>query len=177
MRSEGPGRAARFAVALAVVGWVLAAGGVAKGEALLGVPAPSFVLDDLAGRTWTLEDLRGGGVLLLGFGSVFCAACQETLSQLEATRREFGPRGLRIAAVNVDGAKAARAVTTVTRRLEVGYPVLLDGDGAVSEAYGVDVIPFLVLLDAGGTVRAVHRGGAADLAVALDLETAVGAGR
>ncbi|MHB8764447.1 MAG: TlpA family protein disulfide reductase [Deferrisomatales bacterium] len=142
-----------------------------------GEPAPGFALGDLEGRVWTLERLRRGGPVLLDFGSVFCAACQEALRGLEQTRQTFVPRGLAVAAVNVDGPKAARAVATVTRSLGVGYPVLLDGDGAVAEAYGVEVIPFLVLVDAAGTVRAVHRGLAADLAAVLDLEAALAAAR
>ncbi|GAB4285501.1 MAG: hypothetical protein Kow0092_39550 [Deferrisomatales bacterium] len=142
-----------------------------------GEAASGFSLEDLEGRVWTLEDLRRDGPVLLDFGSVFCAACQEALRWLEQARQTFGPRGLAVAAVNIDGAKAVRAVATVIRSLEVGYPVLLDGDGTVAAAYGVDVIPFLVLVDAGGTVRAVHRGRAADLATALDLETALATGK
>jgi peroxiredoxin len=132
--------------------------------------APGFELVDLDGRSWTLEELRGGGPLLLDFGSVFCAQCQDALRWLETARQEYGPRGLAVAAVNVDGPKAARAVATVTGSLGARYPVLLDPDGAVAEAYGVEVIPYLVLLDREGRVRAVHRGLDEDLAGTFGLE-------
>lgn len=169
-------RTALLALGGALALWAASLSAVAAGPEP-GEAAPVFSLPDLEGRAWTLEDLGQDGPVLLDFGSVFCAACQEALRWLETARREFGPRGLAVAAVNVDGAKAARAVATVTRSLEVGYPVLLDGDGAVAEAYGVEVIPFLVLVDAAGTVRAVHRGLAPDLAEVLGLDAALAARR
>lgn len=146
--------------------------GAAPGQA-----APGFELTDLDGRRWTLEELRGGGPLLLDFGSVFCAQCQEVLRWMETVRQEYGPRGLAVAVVNVDGPKAARAVGTVTRSLGAGYPVLLDPDGAVAGAYGVDVIPFLVLVDAAGFIRAVHQGGGPEMVELMRLNAALADGR
>lgn len=166
-----------MAVAVALWIWGTAALSRAEVGAAPGQMAPGFALTDLEGRTWTLEGLREGGPLLLDFGSVFCAQCQEALRWLETARQEYGPRGLAVAAVNVDGPKTARAVATVTQSLGAGYPVLLDPDGAVAEAYGVEVIPFLVLVDAGGVVRAVHQGLASDLSEVMRLDAALAAGR
>ena len=92
------------------------------GAAGLGDGAPEFRLKDLEGRKRTLADLREGGPILLNFGSVFCASCQEALRRLEEVRRELGPRGLRVAAVNLDPPKAARAVQSVVRGSAQGIP-------------------------------------------------------
>jgi peroxiredoxin len=53
--------------------------------------------------------------------------------------------------------------------LSSGSPVLLDF-GSVAEAYGVEAIPYLVLVDGAGTVRAVHLGRSPDPAAALGLD-------
>jgi peroxiredoxin len=166
----GAGGVFSMGLAVALCLWGTAADARAQVGAGTGAAAPGFELVDLDGRTWTLEELRGGGPLLLDFGSVFCAQCQEALRWLETARQEYGPRGLAVAAVNVDGPKSARAVATVTASLAAGYPVLLDPEGAVAEAYGVAVIPYLVLLDGAGRVRAVHRGLDEDLGAVLGLE-------
>lgn len=132
---------------------------VAFAQALeIGQGAPDFRLRDIDGTHRTLAELRGSGALLLDFGSVFCFNCQETLSLLEEIRRAPAAFRLRVAAVNLDPAESASAVKAIARGIELGYPILLDPEGIVSTAYDVTQIPYLVLIDAKGIIRAIHRG-------------------
>ncbi len=151
--------------ALLPLGWASAALALGPGE-----PAPAFELTALDGGQHSLESLSGGKPLLLDFGSVFCTACREALGWLEDAQRAYAGRGLRVAAVNVDGPKAVAAVNSVCSGIGVTYPVLLDGDGSVAQAYGVEAIPYLILVGPGGRVRAVHLGRAPDPAAALGLD-------
>jgi peroxiredoxin len=128
------------------------------GAAAVGDQAPEFRLKDLDGKERSLSDLRQGGAIVLDFGSVYCASCQEVLRRLEALRREQKPGGPRVAVVNEDPPWAEKVVQSVMRELRAGYPVLRDVDGSVAESYGVKQIPHLVAIDAEGIVRAIHEG-------------------
>ena len=154
-----------------VLGACLALGAGRCDAVEVGAPAPAFELTARDGAVHSLESLSGGAPLLLDFGSVFCIACREVLEWLEGVQQRYGPRGLRVAAVNLDGPRFLTAVNSVCDNLGATYPVLLDADGSVAEAYGVEAIPYLVVVDPSGTVRAVHLGRAPNLATALELET------
>jgi Redoxin len=64
--------------------------------------------------------------------------------------REWEPKGVTVLLVDIreDRAKVARAAT------ERGYvaPVVLDPDGAVSEAYGIHATPTVFLIARDGTI-------------------------
>ena len=136
----------------------------------MGDRAPEFRLKDLAGKERTLAELRHGGPIVLDFGSVYCASCQEVLRRLETLRREQKPGGLRVAVVNVDPPWAEKVVQSVIKGLRAGYPVVRDPEGATAETYGVKQIPHLVAVDAGGIIRAAHEGLPTDLKQALRLD-------
>jgi hypothetical protein len=77
------------------------------------------------------------------------------LPSINQVHREWEPRGLTVLLVNIreDRATVSRAVT------QRGYaaPVVLDMDGRVSDAYGVNATPttFLVAPDGALVARAV----------------------
>ncbi|MBI5445067.1 MAG: TlpA family protein disulfide reductase [Deltaproteobacteria bacterium] len=155
----------RRALGLLAVLLPLLAGAVAVGD-----QAPEFRLKDLEGRERSLSDLREGGAIVLDFGSVYCASCQEVLRRLEALRREQKPGGPRVAVVNVDPPWAEKVIQSVMKGLRAGYPVVRDLDGTTADAYGVKQIPHLVAVDAEGIIRAVHEGLPANLEQALQLD-------
>jgi len=128
-----------------------------------GDRAPDFKLMSVDGVETTLGDLMGKRSLLLDFGSVFCANCQSALSLLSDVAQECDSGKLKVAAINVDAPNSAKAVRAVIQGLSPGYRVLLDGEGVVAAAYGVTQIPYVVLIDETGTVRAVHTGPLSEL--------------
>lgn len=130
-----------------------AARAVEKGEY-----APTFSLPTTEGTISSLDDIRGGGALILDFGSVFCSSCQEALMILADIRAEYSARGLGVAAVNIDPENSARAVASIAGKLNLGYPVLRDPKEKVMSLYGISGIPTVVLIDSRGIVRAVHTG-------------------
>ncbi|HSB60529.1 MAG TPA: TlpA disulfide reductase family protein [Vicinamibacteria bacterium] len=76
-------------------------------------------------------------------------------STIERLHREFRGRGLEVLAINIqeDRATVARWV----REHPVSTRILLDADGAVTEAYGVTATPtaFLVAPDGGLVAKAL----------------------
>ena len=70
--------------------------------------------------------------------------------------RTLRATGFTVLGVNVD--EAPEKARKIADRLTLDFPLLLDTDQAVSEAYSVNAMPFTVLVDRDGKVRYVHRG-------------------
>ena len=112
-----------------------------------GLPAPARRAKDLAGRSWDLAGLQGRAVLV-NFWATWCPPCLAELPSMQALADQNGPDRLVVLCVNVreSAAKVARFVQATGLRL----PVLLDPDGAVTQAWNVNVFPTSVLVGADG---------------------------
>ena len=112
-----------------------------------GLPAPALQAKDLAGRSWDLAALQGRAVLV-NFWATWCPPCLAELPSMQALADQHGSNKLVVLCVNVreSAAKVARFVQTTGLRL----PVLLDTDGAITQAWNVNVFPTSVLVGADG---------------------------
>ena len=109
---------------------------------------PPLALSGLNGQRYALDGLRGR-VVLLYFWATWCPICTAELpSRIEALHREFGDRGLAILAISMR--EPPDTVATWLKRHPISSPVLLDSDGAATEAYRATTTPTFVLLDRNG---------------------------
>lgn len=120
------------------------------GEAL-----PQVALEDLSGERHALGD-SGAGPALWFFWSVFCPNCKEVMPDLAQLQRDWGSRGLRIWAINVDGDRFSNAVRSYVRDVELPFPVVydrLEGEYLVAaDPLGVAKTPTLYLAGADGRI-------------------------
>jgi len=128
------------------------AGTLQVGEAL-----PAVTLTDWSGRATPLASVRGT-VTIIDFWATWCIACRTLLPQLEAMRRDYAPRGLVIAAINID-----RAQPPADRFLSERIPgctltLLRDPDGVLLARFGAAGMPALYVVDRAGIVRMVKAG-------------------
>lgn len=130
-----------------LVGGLLASVSLAELE---GSSAPDFVLKSTAGTNLRLSEYRGR-VVMVSFWASWCGQCRSQLEGLEGMRKRYEGAEFELLAVsldtNLDQARDA------ARALGVGFPVLHDANGSVSEMYGVDSMPLIVLIDRDGIVR------------------------
>jgi len=111
--------------------------------------APDFQLETLTGETLTLSQFRGQSVLLT-FGAIWCPSCRleaPILQQLHENQSD-------LVILAIDSEEEAQTVQEYADELGLTYPIALDLDGAVSEAYGVWAIPTNLLIDEDGYIRA-----------------------
>ena len=115
----------------------------------IGEMAPDFQLETLTGETLTLSQFRGQPVLL-SIGTTWCPSCRGEAPFLQGLHER--QTGLVILAI--DSEEEAQTVQEYADELGLTYPIALDLDGAVSDAYGVWAIPTNLLIDEDGYIRA-----------------------
>jgi len=147
---RGMGRT-RAAALLLLAAWLLAAAGCGGKLAVLepGDPAPPFALQDLEGRTVSLAELRGRYVFVR-FWADWCKSCRTEMPIIEEKYRQHRAAGFEVLALNVRQGRETAA--RFAREVGIGYPVLLDRDGGVAQAYGVIGLPTTFLVDREGRI-------------------------
>jgi len=146
MRKRVPIAVAVLALALGVA-WV----------ALRAPQAPEARFATLAGKSVSLADLRGK-VVLVDFWAIDCEICLDEMPSLAENYRRFAPRGYEVVAVAL-ASSHPNLVADFAQRRALPFPVALDLDGTVAQAFGdVQVTPTLVLLDRQGRVLRKWRG-------------------
>lgn len=116
---------------------------------LVNHPAPHFLLLDREGRPHRLDDWRGRLVVLV-FWSPECGH----VARLDARLHELKQQAWEDVAV-VRIASCPDGTAAEDRLLEACEPILIDEAQQAAEAFGAQVTPHVVVLDAGGIVRYV----------------------
>ncbi len=114
-------------------------------------PVPSFQAVTLAGVRVAVPAGYAGRVLAIRFWADWCPYCRKEMAELQPVYARLRGRGLEILAVNV--AQDRDTVRRFIAPLGIGYPVLLDPEGAVARGYGVKALPVTWLVDRRGVLR------------------------
>lgn len=109
-----------------------------------------FTLSDLAGKPWTLKELRGS-VVLVNFWATWCPPCRKEMPDLETLYQRFGQKGLVILAISDEEAGKVRPFVA---EHHVSYPILLDPGREVNELFHVEGIPKSFVYDREGKLVA-----------------------
>lgn len=117
-------------------------------DSLEGQLPADFALTDLAGAAVDTRDWRGKVVLLDYFGTR-CPPCVKEFGHLQDLRSEYGDDVVMVGITSDEARKVERFV----QQHEVTLPIWLDARGEVRDAYRVQSIPALYILDGSGTVR------------------------
>lgn len=137
----------RIAARAFVLG-ILLAGTACAGTADAGTQAPDFTLKDLSGQKVTLSSFKGKRPVLLAFSASWCPYCRKQAPKLAALRKKYTEDELAILGVNQQESRGKAAA--FAEEFGAQYPTLLDKNLAVSEFYGVQGIPYMVLIDRDG---------------------------
>lgn len=134
----------------------------------MGGTAPAFTSWDLGGKKVSLSDFKGHPVVIT-FWATWCTACQEELPAMQRIRDRYQSSGLSVLALNYRETSNAR-MSEYLAGLHVNLQAVIDPDGTIASAYGVDIgLPITVLLDRSATVVQILIGSVANAA----LEAAV----
>jgi peroxiredoxin len=110
-----------------------------------------FTLTALDGKTYTLDSLRGR-VVLLNFWATWCPPCRKEMPDMEKLYRKFESSGLTVLAVSDEKRETVEGFLAKT---PYRFPVLLDTDRKVHQAFGVEGIPKSFIFDREGRMAAL----------------------
>ncbi|WP_226666927.1 thiol-disulfide oxidoreductase ResA [Metabacillus litoralis] len=128
---------------------------VSKERVKVGSEAPDFVLKDLEGNKHQLSDYKGKGVFL-NFWGTWCEPCEREMPYMDNQYAYYKDQGVEVLAVNI--AESNIAVQTFIDKHNLSFPVILDKDKQVLNAYGVGPLPTTFLINPEGRVEAITSG-------------------
>ncbi|WP_160723452.1 peroxiredoxin family protein [Bacillus sp. USDA818B3_A] len=119
----------------------------------IGASAPDFTLKTLTGDTVKLSDLRGKKVML-NFWATWCPPCKEEMPAMEQFSKQVGNDTV-ILAVNID---PQLDVQGFVDKNKITFPILLDAEDKVNEAYQILSIPTTYFINSKGIIQKKYTG-------------------
>lgn len=132
-------------------------------------PLPDLEIQDADDKPLKLADLKGK-VLLLNFWATWCAPCVKGLPELKGAYSKYHSQGLEVVGISLD--EDNKALTSFIAKNQMLWPQIFDGKGWKSKVpndYGVQAIPFLLLIGRDGKIAAVNPRGKLEEAVKAAL--------
>lgn len=141
------------------------------GSLAIGAEAIDFQLPTLDGGTLRTADFRGK-ILVINFWAPWCAPCLREIPLLKAVRDRHAGQ-IEVLGIAMDEVDTVRRYVS---EQQIAYPIALAAvtDFALMRAYGNDrdALPFTVILDAQGRLRARKLGEYHEDELAADVEAA-----
>jgi thiol-disulfide isomerase/thioredoxin len=122
----------------------------------IGEPAPALVLPKFGGGTIDLADLNGDPVWV-NFMGTYCPPCKDEFPLMNGFATRYAEAGLVVVAVDVKEEEGT--VAAFAEDLNTTFPIGLDADGTVADAWGAAALPVHYWIDAEGIVRDGALGG------------------
>lgn len=138
-----------------------------------GDEAPEYEAVALSGAVVDVADVDGA--LLLNVWATWCVPCREEMPALQAVYEEFGPAGLEVVGVSIDGSGGEPDVRRFLEDHEITFPIVHDPGERVTRAFRTTGVPETFLI-ADGVVVKRWRGPVTREAVLAVVEPVLGEG-
>jgi peroxiredoxin len=125
------------------------AAGMPLGEMKAARPAPDFTLPDLDGVPHTLSAYRGR-VVMVNFWATWCPPCRKEIPSMQRAWKILKGQGVVMLAIHVGG--DVEDVAQFTYDYAVEFPVLMDRDSDVIDAWPIRGLPTTIIVDKNGVM-------------------------
>ena len=121
---------------------------------------PKVSLKDINGKTVETDTLSNGGrPFSVDFFATWCKPCNRELDAIHEVYADWREEtGVKIYAVSIDQAQNINKVKPLVDNHGWEYEVLLDPNGDLKRALGVQMIPYVLIVDGKGNVVYKHQG-------------------
>jgi cytochrome c biogenesis protein CcmG/thiol:disulfide interchange protein DsbE len=123
-----------------------------------GFSAPDFTTQSLTGEDISLSSFQGRPVLVNIWAS-WCLPCRKEMPAMEKIFQDYRDNGFTVLAVNATSQDKINNVKTFVDEYQLTFPILLDEDSAIVNAYQVSAFPTSFFISADGTIQDVVVGG------------------
>lgn len=146
-------------IVLLVVLTVFALNGNAQDEhsGLLDKTLPSITLKDVEGNVVNTAELGFDGPVIFSFWATWCSPCKRELNTIHDLYPDWQEEtGVHLVAVSVDDQKTVNSVSMYVNGKSWEYLVLLDTNGDLKRAMGVNNVPHTFLVNKEGQIVYSH---------------------
>jgi len=119
-----------------------------------GLWLPLFTGQTVTGKAMSVAALREW-VVLVHFWATWCAECHPEMVVFERLHQEFAAQGLTVLGVNVR--EEPQRLQRYAREAGLTYPLVMDPEGEIAQAYGVIGLPTTFLVGRDGRPVALAR--------------------
>ena len=125
------------------------------GKVLVG-PAPNFMLEDISGKSLSLNDIKGK-VVIVDFWATWCGPCLQSIPELVDLQDKYKAKGLVVVGISVDDDKVSKGeLVAFKEKMRINYQILRANNKVYEDYFGRTSgfsIPTLLVIDREGKVR------------------------